>query len=192
MQPLRIFAGHLSDVNALAFHPNCNYLATGSSDKSVRLWDVQTGQCMRIFTQHHQSVDTLAFSPNGRLLVSAGKDAFVNVWDLASGKCLDSLRGGPGRVHTLDFSQDGQMLATGHAEDAVCLWDMSVLGTNDETNDTPPARMFQSSKFGSRLPPSSALLKTWHTKHTPVYQTQFTPRNLLLVGGPYDPPVNLN
>lgn len=36
--PLRIFAGHERDVDCIQFHPNCNYLATGSIDKSVRMW----------------------------------------------------------------------------------------------------------------------------------------------------------
>lgn len=51
-QPLRIFAGHLADVNCTRFHPNSNYVATGSADRTVRLWDVLNGNCVRIFTGH--------------------------------------------------------------------------------------------------------------------------------------------
>lgn len=51
-QPLRIFAGHLSDVTCTRFHPNSNYLATGSADRTVRLWDVLNGNCVRILTGH--------------------------------------------------------------------------------------------------------------------------------------------
>lgn len=36
----------------LRFHPNCNYIATGSCDKTVRLWDITSGQCVRVFTGH--------------------------------------------------------------------------------------------------------------------------------------------
>lgn len=51
-QPLRIFSGHLADVTCTRFHPNSNYVATGSSDRTIRLWDVLTGNCVRIFTGH--------------------------------------------------------------------------------------------------------------------------------------------
>lgn len=51
-QPLRIFTGHRSDVTSLAFHPNVNYLATGSADRAVRLFDVRSGKAVRLYTGH--------------------------------------------------------------------------------------------------------------------------------------------
>lgn len=51
-QPLRMFAGHLADITCTRFHPNSNYIVTGSSDRTIRLWDVLTGNCVRILTGH--------------------------------------------------------------------------------------------------------------------------------------------
>ncbi|ETV91424.1 hypothetical protein, variant 1 [Aphanomyces invadans] len=79
-QPLRVFAGHLSDVECVVFHPNHNYIATGSSDKSVRLWDVQSGHCLRVFSGHYGGVSAVAFSPNGRYLASAGTSCGPVIW----------------------------------------------------------------------------------------------------------------
>ena len=91
---LRIYAGHLSDVDVgppdcfrgsllkyclrrkcLDFHPNSLYLATGSSDWTARLWDVQRGACVRVFIGHQGGLSTLAISPDGRYLASAGTRA---------------------------------------------------------------------------------------------------------------------
>ena len=46
--PLRIYSGHESDVDVVKFHPNCNYLATGSSDKTLRLWSHADAKMVRI------------------------------------------------------------------------------------------------------------------------------------------------
>ncbi len=63
---VRVFAGHFSGVDCLTFHPNSNYLATGSSDRCVRLWDCVTGLCVRLMTGHKDAVACLAFSADGR------------------------------------------------------------------------------------------------------------------------------
>lgn len=158
--PLRIFAGHLSDVDVfhpcslvathskkvvclqcVKFHPNCNYVATGSSDKSIRLWEVNSGNCARIFTGHYGSIYALAFSPDGRLLASAGNDcdAFfllfsvpplrfssllgsgedknVMIWDLGTGKRVKTFSGHHEKcIWSLDFSAEGTLLASGSAD----------------------------------------------------------------------------
>ncbi len=59
-------------MQVVQFHPNSNYVATGSTDRSVRLWDLQAGECVRVFQGHATAVHALAFSPDGRLLASAG------------------------------------------------------------------------------------------------------------------------
>jgi transcription initiation factor TFIID subunit 5 len=85
------------------WHVNCNYIATGSSDKTVRLWDVQTGECMRIFTGHRGMVLSLAMSSDGRYMASGDEDGAILMWDLGSGRCVTPLLGHTGCVWTLAF-----------------------------------------------------------------------------------------
>lgn len=56
----RYFAGHISDVDVVSWHPNGHYLATGSSDHTVRLWDLQTGQAQRVLVGHRSAVSTIS------------------------------------------------------------------------------------------------------------------------------------
>ncbi len=69
----------------MRFHPNGSYLATGSSDKTVRLWSVQSSEFVRLFSGHRSRVFTVAFSPDGNYLASAGEDRKIKIWDLRSG-----------------------------------------------------------------------------------------------------------
>lgn len=209
--PLRVFAGHLSDVDCVQFHPNHNYLATGSSDKTVRLWDVQTGKCVRIFTGHFHGVSCLAFSRNGRYLASSGDDQYINIWDLQAGKRLETLVGHTAMVTSLAFSQESAVLASSGMDSTVRLWDMHALvekavvpatsnGPTPVANTAGIARIPVATPGSGvkpvhivrpqamhELPTSRFLLKTLRSKQTPMYRVHYTARNLLLSGGVFQP-----
>lgn len=87
----------------MQWHPNCNYIATGSSDKTVRMWDVSSGECVRIFIGHRSMILSLAISPEGRYMASGDEDGTIMLWDLATGRCLTPLMGHTSCVWTLAF-----------------------------------------------------------------------------------------
>jgi WD40 repeat protein/tetratricopeptide (TPR) repeat protein len=78
---LHTLTGHSIDVVCLAFSPDGRRLATGSYDRTVKLWDVQTGQEVFTLIGHTSGVVSLAFSPDGRRLVSGGIDSTARVWN---------------------------------------------------------------------------------------------------------------
>lgn len=129
--------GHLSDVEVVRFHPNCNYVLTGSSDHTCRLWDVQKGACVRIFAKHSGPITCASISSDGKTLASAGyiylnigTDNVIKLWDIGSGRCIKSMSGHTGTINSLEFSKNGSMLASGSGDDTVRLWD-----TNKSTDD---------------------------------------------------------
>jgi transcription initiation factor TFIID subunit 5 len=116
-------------TQVVKFHPNCNYVLTGSSDQTCRLWDVQKGTCVRIFAKHNGPVTAAAISPDGRTMASAGTDNVIKLWDMGSGKPIKSMAV-LSTVFSLDFSRNGAILASGGADDCVRLWDTKK--SNDE------------------------------------------------------------
>jgi len=70
-------------VNAVAFSPDGQTLASGSNDYTVKLWDVNSGRELRSLEGHSRSVNAVAFSPDGRTLASGSADGQVRLWDAA-------------------------------------------------------------------------------------------------------------
>lgn len=100
-------------LQVVQFHPNSNYIASGSSDMTIRLWDCVTGNQVRLLTGHKASIYALTFSAEGRFLASAGADCRVLIWDLAHGHLVVALASHTASIYCLSFSRDGNILVSG-------------------------------------------------------------------------------
>jgi WD40 repeat protein len=122
------FKGHTSDVWGVDFSPDGKYLATGSSDKTARLWDVATGETLRTFSGHTGEIDGVEFSPDGKyLLTGGGADHTARLWDVASGETVQIFSGHTGSVDDGAFSPDGKLIVTAGGEDLTArIWDVAT------------------------------------------------------------------
>src|SRR5262249_48295230 len=86
------FRNHGNHVQCAAFSPDSRRIASGSYDKTVRIWDSMTGQEFLILKGHTAPVRGVAFSHDGKMLGSVASDATVRVWDTATGLELFKLQ----------------------------------------------------------------------------------------------------
>src|SRR5829696_4984619 len=119
--------GHTNWVNDVAFRPGGELLASASDDRTVRLWDVETGKPHgEPLKGHTKWVNDVEFSPDGELLASASADKTVRLWDVATGKQRgEPLYGHSGSVNGVAFSPDGELLASASNDETVRLWDVA-------------------------------------------------------------------
>ena len=115
--------GHDAMVYSVAFSPDGKTLASGSVDKTVKLWDAQTGQELATLKGHADNVTSVAFSPDGKTLASGSRDKTVKLWDAQTGQELATLKGHDASVYSVAFSPDGKTLASGSEDKTVKLWD---------------------------------------------------------------------
>ena len=107
----------------IAVSPDGKTLATGSSDKTVTLWDLSNGKVRSQLSGHRDQVNSVAFSPDGKTLASGSDDKTVRLWDLGSGKERLRLIDRDGEVSQVAFSPDGKTLASA-SDTSIKLWDL--------------------------------------------------------------------
>ena len=91
-------------VTSVAISPDALYVAAGSLDKIVRVWDTRTGYLLERLEGHKDSVYSVAFAPDGKTLVSGSLDKTLKLWDMSH----------PGRNHASGQKNQSKTTFTGH------------------------------------------------------------------------------
>jgi eukaryotic-like serine/threonine-protein kinase len=123
---LREFEAHQEAISAMAVSPTTNVIATGAgfSDRTIKLWNAESGEAIGELTGNRAWVPGLAFSPDGTLLASAGMDQTIRLWDTKSWAPVATLRGHEDEMYCVAFSPDGRRLISGDKDGSVRLWQM--------------------------------------------------------------------
>ena len=115
--------GHREPVWAVAVSTDGKTIASGSEDRTIRIWDTGTGKEITTLPGHTRVITCLAFSPCGRFIASGSGDMTVRLWDLETGAQCAQFQGHKRPVSTLAYSPDGDILASGGFDRNVILWD---------------------------------------------------------------------
>jgi WD40 repeat protein len=120
---LQVMEGHEDGVNSVAYSHDGLYIVSGSDDKTVRVWDTQTGKELAVLEGYSGDVNSMAFSPDGAHIASGSVNRTVRVWDAQTGKELAALEGHSSAVWSVAFSPDGAHIVSGSDDNTVRVWD---------------------------------------------------------------------
>ncbi len=144
----RTFDGHKGGVTSVNFSAGGKYALSGSWDTTLKLWDVETGQCLQTFKGHTLLVNSVSFSPDSKSALSGSwaddeieyvpvpgtdksalsksADSTMKLWNVATGKCLRSFKKHNGDVGSVSFSPTGKYALSGSKDQTLKLWDVET------------------------------------------------------------------
>lgn len=120
---LRAFTGHAGTVTDLALLPDGKFLVTGSDDKTVRVWEVQSAKQMRSFQGHMTKILAVAVRGDGRQIASASEDGAIRLWDLSTSDDHRALTEATEPVWSVAVSPDGKRAAAGGADKQIRIYE---------------------------------------------------------------------
>ena len=121
-QQLVSLQGHTNIVETISFSPDGKLIASGSWDKTVKVWDVKTGENLFTFDGDSAYVEAVSFSPDGKWLAAGLLNGTIKIWDVSTGLEIATLTGHSSVVSDIIFSPDGTRLYSSSWDGTVIVW----------------------------------------------------------------------
>ncbi|MBD2224473.1 NB-ARC domain-containing protein [Calothrix anomala] len=119
---VRTLVGHSNSVNTVALSTDGKYAISGSDDKTLKVWNWQTGELLRTLVGHSDSVNAVALSADGKYVISTSRDTTLKVWNWQTGELLRTLVGHSRSVNAVALSADGKYAISGSDDTTLKVW----------------------------------------------------------------------
>ena len=118
--------GHALAVGSVCFSPDGKYLASGSEDKTIKIWEFSTGRELKTLNGHQSAVNQVLYTANGKHIVSASRDRHIYFWEVSSGGIIKDFYYEDESIVSIDLSSDDKYLAIGTTARVVRVIDLET------------------------------------------------------------------
>ncbi|KAJ5751979.1 hypothetical protein N7520_008896 [Penicillium odoratum] len=120
---LQTLEGHSNSVKSVYFSHDSSFIASASSDRTVKIWDTSSGQCLTTLNGLNEAIVSLCLSHDSKILASASADSTIRIWNRSSEKCR--IKSADGRAISLVFSYDLKFIKARSTHNTTRLWDVN-------------------------------------------------------------------
>ncbi|MEO0224440.1 MAG: WD40 repeat domain-containing protein [candidate division WOR-3 bacterium] len=115
--------GHSFRVSSISFSSDGKYLASGSYDKTIKIWDTESWKEIITLKGHPESI---SFSPDSKYLASGSDDKTIKIWEVGTWKLITTLKKHSDAIFSVSFSHCGRYLASGGADTTIKIWEVGT------------------------------------------------------------------
>jgi WD40 repeat protein len=121
---IQTLEGHADWVNAVAVTPDGSRAISGSDDRTLKVWDLESGRAVQTLEGHARGVNAVAVTPDGSLAISGSYDGTLKVWELESGRAVQTLEGHADWVSAVSVTPDGSLAISGSDDGTLKVWEL--------------------------------------------------------------------
>jgi WD40 repeat protein len=125
MSPRQILAGHTNPIYKIAIHPDLQHLVSGSDDRTAKLWDLATGECLRTFVGHPAQIKSIEIVDTDKM-ITGGIDGTLKLWELETGACLWTQAAHQGEINSIATHARNQLIVTASSDLTLKTWDLAT------------------------------------------------------------------
>ncbi|GMH34386.1 hypothetical protein BSKO_02220 [Bryopsis sp. KO-2023] len=196
-QHVKTLRGHSGAVSGVEYEPmEGKVLISCSADKTVKMWDSDTGSELRTLRGHKGGISDVTWSEDGRFFATGSDDHTVGIWDAERGELIQNLQQHTNFVFSVKFNPAGNMLVSGSFDETIHVWDTRACRSiRQMPAHTDPVTSVDVNHDGTLIASSSfdGLVRIWDVSNgsclksiieddnSPVSFTRFTPNGRFIL-----------
>jgi WD40 repeat protein len=118
--------GHNDTIYSIAISSEDEFIVSASMDKTIKIWDFNTGKCLKTLEGHTSAVESIAISCCDEYIVSGSWDKTIKIWDVKTGKCLKTLKGHNDYILSIAISNEDEFIISGSRDGTIKIWDFET------------------------------------------------------------------